>query len=399
VYSHTALGGGAVALFGGGNLFTWPSRLADVQAAFLDDRRIDTKRFFSDSVGRHTFWAAASTTIGAALHELGHTMGLPHTRHPHDIMTRGIDRLNRVFTFVEPPHARRRTPYEFKDGEVALWAPTSAAWLKFSRWLALDKKDLPERSRTRVTLDRAGRKVRIESETGIGAIVLCAKGIALGHVPIDHGKAPPKWAEVQLAAFGKLLGDGQAAVRVIDLAGHATTAAMKTLLAGPFVRSWRFAAVTAPWNDKGSFVPVDAPRLAAVEASAAKAKLSTSPSAMVDFSAHFPPSRRANVAAYAVRTLRCKATRKVKILTGSDDALRVWLNGKLVLQRLALRAAEADQDSALVELRKGDNQLVVEVSQGIGGWGLILRIEDPAARKLLLTDAGQLQPAPDVLRR
>ena len=44
LYSHTALGGGPLALFGGGNLFTWPSTLGDVQRAFMDPRGIDPKK-------------------------------------------------------------------------------------------------------------------------------------------------------------------------------------------------------------------------------------------------------------------------------------------------------------------------------------------------------------------
>ncbi|MGB2823603.1 MAG: metallopeptidase, partial [Phycisphaerae bacterium] len=107
VYAHTALGGGNLALFGGGDLFTWPDGLAEVQKAFMNATPVDPKKWFSDSVGRHTFWAIASTTMGAALHELGHTFGLPHSRDAHDIMTRGHDRLNRFFTLIEPPHARR----------------------------------------------------------------------------------------------------------------------------------------------------------------------------------------------------------------------------------------------------------------------------------------------------
>ena len=39
--AHTALGGGDLALFGGGDLFCWPDSLADAQAAFMDARRID----------------------------------------------------------------------------------------------------------------------------------------------------------------------------------------------------------------------------------------------------------------------------------------------------------------------------------------------------------------------
>ena len=45
----------------------------------MDTTRINPKEFMSDSIFRHTYWGAASTTIGATLHEMGHTFGLPHT--------------------------------------------------------------------------------------------------------------------------------------------------------------------------------------------------------------------------------------------------------------------------------------------------------------------------------
>ena len=134
---HTALGGGAgQALFGSGNMFTWPDALTDVVAAMTDSTPIDTDHFMDDSVGRSNFWGAASTTMGACLHELGHTFDLPHSEHPHDIMTRGIDRFNRAFVMREAPHRHNPNWYDFKEDEIALWPPVSAYPLMVNRFLA-----------------------------------------------------------------------------------------------------------------------------------------------------------------------------------------------------------------------------------------------------------------------
>jgi hypothetical protein len=100
------------------------------------------------------------------------------------------------------------------------------------------------------------------------------------------------------------------------------------------------------------------------------------------------------VAGYALRTIRCDAPRKIKLYTGSDDALRVWLNGKVVVEVLQFRGAVADSESTAVELQKGQNKLLVEVSQGSGGWGLYLRLEDADGKRLELKDDGTLAESP-----
>jgi len=389
-YAHTALGGGTLALFGGGNLFTWPGSLAEAQKGFMDTRTIDTKNFFSDSVGRHTFWATASTTIGAALHELGHTFGLPHSRHRHDIMTRGFDRFNRVFTLIEPPHARRKESYEFKESEIAFWAGSSAAWLRFNRWFALDEKDFSETNMTTITMEKDSGNIVVTSAHGIGGIVLTDKGDTYTHVPIDYNQPAPQRVDVPLSRFGRHLAGERPAIRVIDTQGLSTVVNLRELMPRSFIQSWRFASVTVPWEDPKSFVPVDSKQLQVIAASAASAKLSKFKTSYIDFLTHFPPERRQNIVAYAVRTFTSDKARDVRIFTGSDDALRVWLNGKLVTEALALRAAEMDSESNSAKLLAGENTLIVEVSQGTGAWGLYLRIEDQKGNDLVLTEDGKL---------
>ena len=389
-YAHTALGGGSLALFGGANIFTWPSSLNDAQKIFMDTRMIDTTKFFSDSVGKKTFWATASTTIGAALHEMGHTFGLPHSSSRHDIMTRGFDRFNRAFTLIEPPHAQRRESYEFDDSEIARWDPPSAAWLKFNRWFALDEKDFGRENKTSVKLDGDSRKIVVESESGIGGIVLGEKGSAKASVPIDYSKAPPRKVEISLDEFGEHLKSERAAVRVIDTQGLTRIVEMSDLEPGSFVRSWRFASITVPWTDSKSFVSVDEKGLQAIADSAASAELTVSQGPYVDFLAHFTDGPRENVAAYVVGIFTSDKARDVRIFTGSDDALRVWLNGKLVTSVLALRGAGMDQESNAAKLRAGENTIIAEVSQWTGGWGLFLRIADEEGGDLILSDDGKI---------
>jgi hypothetical protein len=69
--------------------------------------------------------------------------------------------------------------------------------------------------------------------------------------------------------------------------------------------------------------------------------------------------------------------RDASLLLGSDDGVRVWINGETVHTNPAYRAAEPDLDRVPVRLKKGWNKVLIKVLQGAGGWGFYLRIADP----------------------
>ncbi|MCX7597646.1 MAG: hypothetical protein N2512_02080, partial [Armatimonadetes bacterium] len=175
------------------------------------------------------------------------------------------------------------------------------------------------------------------------------------------------------------------------------TQELLALLRGPYVRRWQFAPAPRPWVNHGAFVALTADDLSEIVAAARKADLSPAPEdgPFVDFAAHFPEGQRTNVAAYAVRVIRAERPMTVKLYTGSDDALRVWLNGRLIQEKLVLRGASPDAEVCTADLQAGENVLLVEVSQGGGDWGLILRLEDSDGRDLYLSDDGRLAPAPE----
>lgn len=239
-------------------------------------------------------------------------------------------------------------------------------------------------------MEKDSGNIVVTSAHGIGGIVLADKGDTYAHVPIDYNQPAPQKVDVSLAKFGRHLAGERPAIRVIDTQGLSKVVTLRELMPRSFIQSWKFASITVPWEDPKSFVPVDSKRLKVIAVSAASAKLSKFKTSYIDFLTHFPPERRQNVVAYAVRTFTSDKARDVRIFTGSDDALRVWLNGKLVTEALALRAARMDSESNSAKIRAGENTLIAEVSQGGGGWGLYLRIDDEKGNDLALTEDGKI---------
>ncbi len=393
VFAHTALGGGDLGLFGGGSLFTWPSSLQDTFRVFGDQTAIDDTKVHEDSAGRKTVWATASTTMGATLHELGHAFGLPHCTDGLCIMTRGFDRLNRVFTLVEPRSRHNGEPIVFLEKDVAYFAPVSATSLRASRWFQLDKRQYDAESKPpALRLDGGTGDLTITAPRGLRYVGFSVNGDVRGHRAFwTASTKPPTTLALKSQEIQQLATAGNWSVGVIDDEGSTRWISQAELArAGNFIRRWQFAKQTRPWTNHQEFSPASATFLKEILDQSIKAPVVESDDALVDFLPHFPQAEQLNTAGYAVLKLESAKPQNAKLLTGSDDALRVWLNGQIVQQKLALRSAKPDDEQALVELSQGTNIFVVEVLQASGGWGLYFRLEDERGRPLQVDAAGNL---------
>lgn len=89
--------------------------------------------------------------------------------------------------------------------------------------------------------------------------------------------------------------------------------------------------------------------------------------------------------AYAWAEIQMKKPAKVLLGIGSDDAVKVWLNGRLVHENWTSRAAHADDDIITVQFQAGTNDLLFKVQNTISEWGLACRIMGPdsQAKKLI----------------
>ena len=87
--------------------------------------------------------------------------------------------------------------------------------------------------------------------------------------------------------------------------------------------------------------------------------------------------------AYAVCWVRASRARSIALSLGSNDGLKVWVGGKLVIDRPVSRSAAPGQDRATCTLADGWNEVRVKVDNTGGPWGFYLEPRDPGSDRPL----------------
>ena len=85
------------------------------------------------------------------------------------------------------------------------------------------------------------------------------------------------------------------------------------------------------------------------------------------------------VYAYALAEVKADQPSTMMLGVGSDDGVKVWLNGKLVHENWVPRGINKDEDLVPLHLVKGSNQVLLKVQDMQGGWGFMVRLLDKAA--------------------
>jgi predicted esterase len=96
----------------------------------------------------------------------------------------------------------------------------------------------------------------------------------------------------------------------------------------------------------------------------------------VDLRRLLTPRRR--TAAYAFARLVVPTARRARLLVGSDDGVRAWVNGERVLDRMVTRRHAHDSDLVPIRLVAGVNRLLFKIDQGGGRWAFSARVVDAA---------------------
>jgi len=102
-----------------------------------------------------------------------------------------------------------------------------------------------------------------------------------------------------------------------------------------------------------------------------------SPTDVVDFVRRF--GYKESVVSYAWAQIDMPAETSALLGIGSNDAVKVWLNGELVHENWTSRPAQEDADLVPVTFLAGSNRLLLKVQTGARGWGFACRLMDAKA--------------------
>jgi WD40 repeat protein/tetratricopeptide (TPR) repeat protein len=102
--------------------------------------------------------------------------------------------------------------------------------------------------------------------------------------------------------------------------------------------------------------------------------VNSGPDGFLDFGRYF--DRAVHVSAYALTYVQSPRKQDATLLVGSDDQVRIWLNGQLVHENDTFRPAARGQDRVSVAFSAGWNRLLFKVVNRTGEHQLYLGITD-----------------------
>ena len=97
---------------------------------------------------------------------------------------------------------------------------------------------------------------------------------------------------------------------------------------------------------------------------------------------------------YLFRTITVVKPVRMTVGLGSDDGLAVWLNGRQLLANNVARGCSGEQDRVPLDLKAGENQLLLKVFNNSGGHGFYFAVaEGPSSRFPLVHRGVPVDPA------
>jgi alpha-galactosidase len=90
-----------------------------------------------------------------------------------------------------------------------------------------------------------------------------------------------------------------------------------------------------------------------------------------------------NISTYLLRNINSDRDTTITGYFGSDDGIKVWLNGKNILNNNIDRAVRPNQDYAQLNLVKGDNKLLMKINNNSGVSGFYFSLKGMEPKKLI----------------
>jgi hypothetical protein len=79
--------------------------------------------------------------------------------------------------------------------------------------------------------------------------------------------------------------------------------------------------------------------------------------------------------AYAYRTIEADVDKTIQVSMGTNDGVKLWLNGELLLSSKASRVARPGDELVALPLKRGTNTVLLKIDQLGGGWGFYFAVE------------------------
>jgi hypothetical protein len=86
--------------------------------------------------------------------------------------------------------------------------------------------------------------------------------------------------------------------------------------------------------------------------------------------------------AYLKTNISSDREQKAMLEVGSDDGVKVWVNGKLVHGNNAARPVKQGDDKVKIDLKQGSNVVLMKITQGGGDWACCARLVDADGKKI-----------------
>lgn len=90
-----------------------------------------------------------------------------------------------------------------------------------------------------------------------------------------------------------------------------------------------------------------------------------------------------NVCAFAYTKIEVPEDTPAIACIGSDDGFRLWVNQEEIFQKNVDRGMRVDEDKIEIHLRKGENEILMQITQIKGGWNFCFRLTDSSGKPLV----------------